>query len=164
MYSLWSLLLGFLFAMILTGLTYPVWRISRSGRRAILDCTPSVSQLFSPLNGESHSAQRQKRRMEWISFKEFMTLLNKDSSDLIVINLRADASGGPFLTPTALVLPVTPHDLIRVLEWLPRNRSAVLCGASDFCISMIEKSACMEGSAPLYILELEDDFDHLEAA
>jgi hypothetical protein len=164
MYSLWSLLPGLLFAMILTGLTYPVWRISRSGRRAILNWTPSVSQLSVPLNGESHSAQRQKRRMEWISFKEFMTLLKKDFSDLIVINLRVDAHWGSFLAPTALVLPVTPHDLIRVLEWLPEDRSVVFYGASDFCISMIEKSACMGGSAPFYILELEDDFDHLEAA
>ena len=162
MYSLWSLLPGLLFAMILTGLTYPVWRISRSGRRAILDCAPSVSQLSAPSNGESHSALRQKRRMEWISFKEFMNLLNKESSDLIVINLRADAGWGPFLVPTALVLPVTPRDQIRVLGWLPENRSAVLYGASDFCISMIKASACMEGSAPLYILE--GDFDHLEAA
>lgn len=69
---------------------------------------------------------------------------------------------GPFLVPTALVLSITPHDLIRVLEWLPGNRSAGFYGASDFCISMIEENPCMEGSAPLYILE--GNFDHLEAA
>ena len=162
MYSLWSLLLWFLFAMILTGLVYPVWWISQSGRRAILGSIPSVSQTSAYLRSKPRLAGRQKRQMKWISFDEFMTLLREQSSDLVVIDLRGDAPWVRFPVPTVLVLPVTPHDLIRVLEWLPADRSAVFYGASDSCIFTIETSACMKGSAPLYILD--DSIDGMEAA
>lgn len=125
MYSLWSFLLWFLFAMILTGLAYPVWRVSQAGRRAILGCIPSVSQPSLHLRSELRLAGRQKRQMKWISFDEFMTLLRKQSADLVVIDLSADAPWVPFPVPTVLLLPVTPHDLIRVLEWL--LRTGALC-------------------------------------
>jgi hypothetical protein len=90
--------------------------------------------------------------MKWISIGEFMTVLTT-CSDLIVIDLRADAPFVPFPVPTAFVLPVTQNELDKVLDWLPADRTVAFCGASNLSIFLIETSPCMEGSAPLYVLE-----------
>jgi hypothetical protein len=99
--------------------------------------------------------------MKRISMGEFREVLTK-CVDLIVIDLRTDASWDPFPIPTAFVLPVTPNELISVLDWLPPDRSVAFYGSSDSCISVIEKSSIMRGSAPLYVLG--DDFDDAEIA
>lgn len=97
---------------------------------------------------------RSKRQMQWICMADFNTLLIA-SSDLVVIDLRANSEQEPLPLPAAQVLPVQPHDLQEVLQWLPANRSAVFYGASGLSIAMIETSACMRGSAPLYLLQPE---------
>jgi hypothetical protein len=89
---------------------------------------------------------------KWISINEFMTVLTT-CSDLIVIDLRADARLVPFPVPTAIVLPIAPDELFNVLECLPTDRTVVLCGASNISVFMIETIPCKEGSAPLYVLE-----------
>jgi hypothetical protein len=81
-----------------------------------------------------------------------MAVLTK-CSDLIVVDLRAEAKSAPFPVPDALVIPVSPNDLIEMLECLPPDKSVAFCGASNLSIFMITTSPCMEGSAPLYLLE-----------
>jgi hypothetical protein len=76
-----------------------------------------------------------------------------ENKDLVVVDLKADAPPVPSLIPTAGVLPVTPNDLDRVLEMLPADRSVAFYRASKLNIFMIITSPCMEGSAPLYLLE-----------
>jgi hypothetical protein len=90
--------------------------------------------------------------MQWISIGEFLSIL-AERSDLIVIDLRANARWDPFPIPTAFALPVAPNELDKALESLPADGCVVFCGASDLSIFMIETSSCMEGSAPLYVLE-----------
>jgi hypothetical protein len=90
--------------------------------------------------------------MQWISINEFMTILTR-CSDLIVVDLREDASWVPFPVPGAFVLPAQQNELDKVLDSLPADKTVVFCGASSLCIFMIETSPCMEGSAPLYLLE-----------
>jgi hypothetical protein len=90
--------------------------------------------------------------MQWISIGEFLSVLEK-CGDLTVIDLRANAQWDPFPIPTAFALPVTPNELDNVLDSLPADRSVVFYGASNLSIFMIETSHCMEGSAPLYVLE-----------
>jgi hypothetical protein len=99
--------------------------------------------------------------MKWISFNEFMTIL-AECNDLIVVDLRADTPSIPFPVPTAFVLPVSSNELDTVLEMLPADRSVAFCGASNLNIFMIITSTCMEGSAPLYVLE--DEFRLAEVA
>jgi hypothetical protein len=99
--------------------------------------------------------------MKYISINEFMTILT-ERSDLIVVDLRTDTSSAPFPIPTVFVLPVPPNELGTVLEMLPADRSVVFYGASNLNIFMIITSPCMEGSAPLYILE--GDFRLAEVA
>ncbi|MGA2084105.1 MAG: hypothetical protein ABSG60_01135 [Terracidiphilus sp.] len=82
----------------------------------------------------------------------------KKCSDLIVVDLRPDAHQVPFPVPTAFVLPVSPNELDTVLELLPADKSVAFCGASNLCIFLIETSPCMEGSAPLYLLEGDLNF------
>lgn len=147
MNSLW-----FLPAMVLAVLTYYVWRARRSGRLEHHDTVPSVPGPPTVLVNVPVPDEKQSRLMRWISFGEFMAVLKK-CSDLIVIDLRAEARLTPFLVPNVLVLPVAPNDLIEVLECLPPVKSVAFCGASNLTIFLITTSPCMEGSAPLYVLE-----------
>jgi hypothetical protein len=144
--------LCFLPAMALAGLTYYVWRMRRSGRLEHNDTEPSVPELPPDLVNVPEPEEEQGRLMRWISIGEFMAVLKK-CSDLIVIDLRAEAKSTPFPVPVPLVLPVAPNDLIEVLESLPPDKSVAFCGASNLCIFLISTSRCMEGSAPLYVLE-----------
>ena len=147
MHSLW-----FLTAMVLAVLTYYVGRNRRSARLEQSNTVPSVPEPPSDLVNVPVPDEKQSRLMRWISIGEFMAVL-KECSDLIVIDLRAEATSTPFLVPNALVLPVAPTDLIEVLEHLPPDKSVAFCGASNISIFLIATSPCMEGSAPLYVLE-----------
>jgi hypothetical protein len=147
MYSLW-----FLPAMVLAGLTYYVWRLRRSGRLEHRDTEPSVPELPTNLVTVPEPEEEQGRLMRWISIGEFMAVV-KECSDLIVIDLRAQAKSTPFPVPVSLVLPVSPNNLIEVLESLPPGKSVAFCGASNLCIFLISTSRSMEGSAPFYVLE-----------
>lgn len=172
MVALGSLPLWSLSVMALAGATFPIWQISRIGRRSYFEDTPagpepsgsapSVPQPPLQTPAEAESARQQSRLMKWISTDEFMTLLGNESNHPVVVDLRPDSQWTPFPVPDAFVLRLTPHDLVDVLAWLPGDRSVVFYGASNFCIFLIEISVCMEGSAPLYFLE--GDFCRLEAA
>jgi hypothetical protein len=132
--------------------TYAVWQARRSARRDLLGNLVSDPQPPVEVTTASESAGRQTRVMQWISIGEFPSVLTK-YSDLIVIDLRSNAEWDPFPIPTAFALPVSPNELDTVLEWLPPDRSLVFYGASNLSIFMIETSNCMQGSAPLYVLE-----------
>ena len=90
--------------------------------------------------------------IQWISTGEFLSILAK-RCDLVVYDLRANAQWDPFPIPAAFALPVDPNELSTLLNWLPADRSVVFYGPSNLGIFMIETSRCMDGSAPLYILE-----------
>lgn len=147
MNSLW-----FLPAVLLAVPLLAVWRIRRSRRRELDKRIESIIQPSAPAQVIPEPVGVQTRMMKWISIGEFMTVLTT-CSDLIVIDLRADASFVPFPVPTAFVLPVTQNELDKVLDWLPADRTVAFCGASNLSIFLIETSPCMEGSAPLYVLE-----------
>lgn len=151
MYSLW-----FLLATALAGLTYHVWRTRRSGRLECSEVKPSIPETPTLVASTPKPEETPGRMMRWISFGEFMTVLRK-CSDLIVIDLRAEARSAPFYAPDRLVLPVAPNDLTEVLECLPSNKSVAFYGASNLSVFLITTSPCMEGSAPLYLLEGELD-------
>jgi hypothetical protein len=99
--------------------------------------------------------------MKWISISESKTVLTM-TRDVLVVDLRDDSERILSPVPAPSVLPVTMDDLDSVLEWLPADRTVAFCGASNFCIFKIITSPCMEGSAPLYVLE--DEFRLAEAA
>lgn len=147
MNSLWSLP-----AMALAAPMYALRRIRQSGWREFHDDVRSVLQPPVDVITVPQSAGTQTRAVQWISIGEFLSVLTK-RSDLIVIDLRANAQWDPFPIPTAFALPVTANELDTVLEWLPADRSVVFYGASNLSIFMIETSHCMQGSAPLYVLE-----------
>ncbi len=147
MLSLW-----FLPAVLLAVPLLAVWRIRRSRRRELDKRIQSITQPSTPNEVVPEPVWVQTRMINWLSIGEFMTVLTK-YSDLIVIDLRADAQLVPFPIPTAFVLPVTPNELSNVLEWLPADRTVALCGASNLSVFMIESIPCKEGSAPLYVLE-----------
>ena len=91
--------------------------------------------------------------MEWLTFEEFRRLLEQDPDDLVVLDLRLDARRVSFPIADAFVLPISANELMEILVWLPPNRSVVFYGADALCITSIEMSPSMEGSAPLYFLD-----------
>lgn len=145
--SLWSLP-----AMALAVPIYAVLRTKRSRTRKLPDNIPTA--LFTPVKPATvpGSAERKTRVIQLISIEMFLSVLAK-RSDLVVFDLRANAQWDPFPVPTAFALPVNPNELDTLLEWLPADRSVVFYGASNLSIFMIETSHCMDGSAPLYVLE-----------
>ena len=92
----------------------------------------------------------------------FMKLLEQGPETLIVLDLRPDAQSAPLPATSALVLLVTPNQVMKILDRLPSTQSVVFCGAQASWIATIQRSPSMEGSAPLYFLD--DGFSRLEAA
>jgi len=147
MNSLWSLP-----AMALAVPMDAARRMRHPGRRKPLENLLSVPEPFVDITTVRESARRQTRVMQWISIGEFLSILT-ECSDLVVIDLRANAQSAPLSVPTAFVLPVSPNEMDSALEGLPGDRSVVFYGASNLSIFMIETSRFMDGSAPLYVLE-----------
>ena len=138
-------------AMLAVSLIF-IWWMRRSEARVLDIQIQTVHQPSIPDEEEVESDSEQARPMKYISINELPGILQK-CSDLIVVDLRADAPSVPFPISSAVVLPVAPHELENVLEVLPAERSVAFCGASNLNIFMIMTSRCMEGSAPLYVLE-----------
>jgi len=156
MYFLW-----FLPALPLAILMYAVWRIRRSKERELFTRVQSAILPSVPAEVATEPANAQARQMKWISISEFKTVLAK-TKDILVVDLREDSERivSPVRAPS--VLPVTEDDLDSVLGWLPADKTVAFCGASNLCIFKIITSPCMEGSAPLYVLE--GDFRLAEVA
>jgi hypothetical protein len=147
MYFFW-----FLPAVLLAVPLFAVWRIRRSQRREFSNRLQSVIQQPVPDEVVPESVAVETRQMNWISINEFMTTLTQ-RSDIIVVDLRADAERIQYPVPAPSVLPITMDDLDSVLGWLPADRCVASCGARNLWIFLIETSPCMKGSAPLYILK-----------
>jgi hypothetical protein len=162
MHSPVSLLLWFTPAIAVATLTYPLLPIRRFRKRLFMNPARSVSRSSASLRIVPKPARRQRRSIEWISFKEFRSLLDQASDDLVVLDLRYDVRQVPFPIAEAFVLPVSPIELLEILAWLPPNRSVVLYGADAISIAGIERSPCMEGSAPIYFLA--GNINRLESA
>jgi len=143
MYFLW-----FLPLILLAASMYFLWRIGRTAKREFRDKIQPVFQ--PPTLGIDSSLATQTRLMKWISIGEFKEVLTK-CGDLIVIDLRTDASGDPFPISTVFVLTVTPNELKSVLDWFPTDRSVAFYGASDRCISMIGRSSARRVQPPLKV-------------
>ncbi len=119
---------------------------------------PSTSQV----SWATAQPAGKRRSMRWISILELERIVRENPDDLVVLDLRTDAQRDASPLPLTHVLPVSPHELPDILNWLPSSQCVVFCGASDSWISTIERSLSMSGSAPFYFLDV--DFDHSEAA
>lgn len=158
----------FLFALVLAAPAYAVWLIQRFGKHELRDRTLIVPQPPAPLEivpeTKSHPVPRmqvnQAREVQWISISQFMTVV-KECKDIIVVDLRVDEQRMVSPIPAAFVLPVMSDELDSVLGWLPADRSVAFCGASKLSIITIVTSPCMEGLAPLYLLESDLRFEEV---
>ena len=121
------------------------------------DPMPSFPQQPTLCEAETEYAGVQGRVMRWISIGEFMNVLANDS-DLLLIDLRPNALEDPFPVSNATILPATQDELVRSLESISGDRSVAFCGASNVSIFLIATSPCMEGSAPIFVLERDREF------
>jgi hypothetical protein len=149
MYFLWALLL-----LIVAIVLYTAWQILRFVRRPSREKVATVRPLSDPHLRPTRVTRKQTRKLKWVSMDEYTTAL-AGAEDLIVIDLRPDSQRSPFPLPAAQVLCIGLSELSEMLEWLPGDRSAVIYGASDLSVSMIQASPCMCGSAPLYVLNAD---------
>ena len=155
MYPIW-----FLFALVLVAPMYAAWRIQRLGKRELYDCDSRVSQHRAPLEiipeikAQPAGADRGMpgREVHWMSTGQFTTFV-QEHKDVIVVDLRADEQRMLSPIPAAFVLTVVPDELDNLLGWLPAEKSVAFCGVSKQSILLIVTSPCMEGSAPLYVLD-----------
>jgi hypothetical protein len=147
MYLLW-----FLPAILPAVPLFTIWRIRQLQPRELCKRKQSVIQPSIPDRAVPKSIGAPARQVKWISIDELMTVPT-ECRDLIVADLRADATPVPFPVSTALVLPVSPNELDMALELLPADRSISICGASNFSNFVPLKNPCMRGSAPLCALE-----------
>jgi hypothetical protein len=132
--------------------TYYAWMFKQSETPEFRDHISPDSNPLQQREALRRPYSKQTRIFERISIGEFMMVLEK-CRNLIVIDLRSDKHFAQFPVPTATVMRVRPHELLKVLEWIPADKTLVFCGASNFNTVLIESSPCMRGSAPLYVLE-----------
>jgi hypothetical protein len=146
------LCLFFLLAIVPAFLEHAVWKLRQSRRPELDVIAPSVS--LPPVSTEPviEPDAPPARVVKWISTSELMRLLIEDS-DLLVADLRPDAMWTEFPISTVSALPVTLNDLDLLLEQIPEDRSAVFYGASNVAVFLIATSSCMQGSAPLFLVE-----------
>ena len=147
--------------IVLTLTLWVAWRISRVDTRAIQKKPGSVSQPIAPDTGPPTHGGQTSRRLCRISLAELLVLF-VSTDDLLVIDLRPGQQRDSFPVLGDDILCVQPNELPDVLEWLPSNKNVVFCGASELCITMIQTSPCIYGSAPLYVLE--DSYPRREVA
>jgi hypothetical protein len=141
MIFLWALL-----ALVLAFILYTAaqfWRYIRP--RAGGKLQPCYSRL------QGATAGQPRRRLQWISIRDCASILAR-TRDLIVIDLRPEGRRSPLPIAAPSMMSVHPGELSEVLEWLPPERSAIFYGASVLCISLIQASPCMRGTAPVYLL------------
>jgi len=148
-----TLLLWFTSATAFVALADPLMPARRSGKRPFLNGARSISQLSSSLRLAPNTARRQTRLIKWVSFKEFKSLLEQASEDLVVLDLRVDTREAHFPIAEAFVLPVMQYELMEILVWLPPSQSVVLYRADALCIASIEVNPSIERSAPIYSLD-----------
>jgi hypothetical protein len=151
MVFLWTLILAALAIVLYTAIKFQRYVSSRASGKL----QPSNSRLRSAATGQP------RRCLQWISLRDCASIL-AEAGDLIVVDLRPDSrrKGFPIAGPS--IMSVHPGELSEVLEWLPPERGAIFYGASALCISLIQTSPCMRGSAPVYLLA--DDPAGMEAA
>lgn len=128
------------------------WKLKQSDKLQPRDRVSPESNQTLQLQEHPKPKRETTRRIERISIGEFMLVLAK-CRNLVVIDLRTNKQFAQFPIPTATVMRVRPHELVNVLKRIPADKTLVFCGASNFSTVMIESSPCMQGSAPLYVLE-----------
>lgn len=144
---LWALI-----ALALGILMYPAWQILRSFGRFSRD--PMAALSFSDSRRVRGAGGKRTRNLQWVSIDEFREILER-AGDLVVIDLRPQDERRPLPVSGSQMLRIGAEELGEVLQWLPPDRSAAFCGASGLAVFMIRTSACMQGSAPLYVVKSE---------
>lgn len=142
-----------LLTLVVGFLLYSAWQLMRHARPV-----SPIREIRGPgtiIDGRTGRKLPQRcRPVRWVSMLELRAIL-ATNSDLVVIDLRPSGPRTPFPIPAAHVTRADVNELDEILRWLPENRSAAFYGASGLCVSMIEGSASLRGSAPLYLLQSE---------
>lgn len=143
----------FLSAIILLSSLFFQTRLTQLRARQLVDARTANFRQSPLIPWINRPLKRQQRPVRWISCEELRKILQENSHDLIVLDLRAETQGTPFPLPEVFVLSIRPDELLEILDWMPSRQCVVFYGIRDPWISAIEKSSSMAGAAPFYFLD-----------
>ncbi len=151
MYFIW-ILLGF----VLISLLYAAFRVLKDEKQRLPKCVFPLPSTSLPSASAAFFLLNIGREVKWITTEELQRLKGR-SDDLVVIDCRSgDRRRIPAIAGSQAV-SIKPAQLSEILNWLPANQSAVLCGVSDLCPSATTNRPHRRGLAPLYVLK-DDPF------
>ncbi len=152
MYFIWILLV-----LPLILLLYAAFQVLKDEKQKLPECVVPLPSTSSPSADAAFFLLNIGREMKWVTTEELQRLKER-SGDIVVIDCRSGDRGRRLPAIAGLhAVSIRPAQLVEVLTWLPANRSAVLCGASDLCPSTIVKRPHKTGLAPVYVLK-DDPF------
>ena len=140
-----------LVAMPLASLLCFFYLISRPGGRNAPNHAGRVASAIAPIALKSGLLRRGKRKIGWISAREFEGLVQR-SDDVIIVDLGSNSIGKPVEFHAPHVLFIQQRGLLDVLQWSPSSSSLVLYGPHDVCASTIPTIKKVSGAAPVYLL------------
>jgi hypothetical protein len=140
-----------LVAMPLASLVCFVYMIGRERGQNAPSYAGRVARAIVPIALKSGLLPQGKRRISWISAREFKALVQR-SDDVIVIDLGSNCAEKPTELHAPHVLLIQQRGLLDVLQWSPSSSSVVLYGPHDVCASTIPIIRKVSGDAPVYLL------------
>jgi hypothetical protein len=140
-----------LVAMPLAGLLCFVYVIGREGGLRAPNYVGQGAKALLPNIGEGGLSLRGKRKITWISAREFEALIQR-SEDVILIDLGSKSIGNQAEFKCSHVLFIEPGGMLDVLRWSPPSSRIVVYGPHDVCTSAISTVSKVSGAAPVYFL------------
>jgi hypothetical protein len=110
-----------------------------------------VAKALLPSIWEGGLSLRGKRKISWISAREFEALVQR-SDDVILIDLGSKSIGKPAEFKCSHVLFIEPGGMLDVLRWAPPSSRIVVYGPHEVCTSAISTVSKVSGAAPVYFL------------
>lgn len=140
-----------LVAMPLAGLLCFAYVIGREGGVRAPNYVGQVAKALLPSIWEGGLSLRGKRKISWISAREFEALVQR-SEDVILIDLGSKSLGKPAEFKCSHVLFIEQGGMLDVLRWSPPSSRIVMYGPRDVCESAIPTVSRVSGAAPVYLL------------
>lgn len=123
---------------ILILVLYAAFRVLKDLKQKLPKCVVPLPSTSSPSASAAFFVLNIGREMKSTTADELQALKER-SDDMVIIDCRADRRPRHPAIANAHALPIKPAQVAEVLNWLPANRSAGLCGASDLCPSRVMK-------------------------
>jgi hypothetical protein len=138
-------------ALPLAGLLCFIYLIAREGGLRAPNHVGQISKAFVPSMWLGGLSLRGKRKISWISAREFEALVQR-SEDVILIDLGSKSIENQSEFKCPHVLFIERGSMLDVLRGSPPASRIVVYGPRDACTSVIPTVRKVPGAAPVYLL------------